>query len=188
MSSAGSRVNGDEHRGRERHDSTDSRNTRRRYNGASPRSRGRRRSRELSYDQSSRYSSVESTRRSHDNGVGGRQQYRDDEENQSEIENLQKHTRAADKRRRHSHSLESKHHSDKRVSRRTREDSLEAGGIGRKRLSRDDDRYGTTFRKGTDTPNDLLHAGGGQARVPPRERSLSPFSKRLALTQAMNMR
>jgi len=52
-----------------------------------------------------------------------------------------------------------------------------------RRYSNDNDRYGSSFR-------DKGHSLRDERAVPPpqrRERSLSPFSKRLALTQAMNM-
>lgn len=55
-----------------------------------------------------------------------------------------------------------------------------------RRFSNDDDRYGSSFRDGN---NDDSRRNRPLPSPPPRrERSLSPFSKRLALTQAMNMR
>ena len=50
--------------------------------------------------------------------------------------------------------------------------------------SDDHDRYGSSARtlNGNSSKN-----GFSPERIPPRQRSLSPFSKRLALTQAMNM-
>ena len=53
-----------------------------------------------------------------------------------------------------------------------------------RRYTNDDDRYGSSYRdEGHDNGNET------PAKHPPprKERSLSPFSKRLALTQAMNM-
>lgn len=52
-------------------------------------------------------------------------------------------------------------------------------------LSNDNDRYGSGFR-GSDHDNPRDSKGAQSSRPPPKERSLSPFSKRLALTQAMN--
>ena len=54
-----------------------------------------------------------------------------------------------------------------------------------RRRSDDNERYGSNFRR-----DDSLERMKLAAKPPPlekRERSLSPFSKRLALTQAMNM-
>ena len=54
-----------------------------------------------------------------------------------------------------------------------------------RRLSNDDDHYGSSFR---DENRGEPRRTEPQKRPPPRSgRSLSPFSKRLALTQAMNM-
>lgn len=60
------------------------------------------------------------------------------------------------------------------------------------RYSNDNDRYGSSFRnQGRPTIDQRPHSGTEPSRNDPRfqrkERSLSPFSKRLALTQAMNM-
>ncbi|KAL9037008.1 MAG: hypothetical protein Q9180_003972 [Flavoplaca navasiana] len=53
------------------------------------------------------------------------------------------------------------------------------------RLSRDDDRYGSSFR--TKEHEDRRFERPRPVPPPRKERSLSPFSKRVALTQAMNM-
>jgi hypothetical protein len=50
----------------------------------------------------------------------------------------------------------------------------------------DNDRYGSSFR-GLDRDNSRAAKFASSPRLPRKERSLSPFSKRLALTQAMNM-
>jgi len=54
-----------------------------------------------------------------------------------------------------------------------------------RRFSNDDDRYGSSFRDGN--TDDFRRNRPLSSPPPRRERSLSPFSKRLALTQAMNM-
>ena len=51
--------------------------------------------------------------------------------------------------------------------------------------SKDNDRYGSSARDHRDDSKGT--ALFQQAPIPRKERSLSPFSKRLALTQAMNM-
>jgi hypothetical protein len=55
----------------------------------------------------------------------------------------------------------------------------------RSRYAEDDGRYGSSYRDRGRSDRD---EPPGQTRFPPvrKERSLSPFSKRLALTQAMN--
>ena len=53
-------------------------------------------------------------------------------------------------------------------------------------ISYDNDRYGSSFR-GSDRIESRPTAFDQSPRLPRKERSLSPFSKRLALTQAMNM-
>lgn len=54
------------------------------------------------------------------------------------------------------------------------------------RYSNDNDRYGSSFR-GSDQDNPRATRPTRYSRSEPKFRSLSPFSKRLALTQAMNM-
>lgn len=54
------------------------------------------------------------------------------------------------------------------------------------RRSEDSDRYGSSFRD--EEHEDRRPPRPVPASLPRKERSLSPFSKRLALTQAMNMR
>lgn len=54
-----------------------------------------------------------------------------------------------------------------------------------RRFSNDDDRYGSSFRDGN--TDDFRRNRPLPSSPPRRGRSLSPFSKRLALTQAMNM-
>jgi len=69
--------------------------------------------------------------------------------------------------------------------RRPRERSFSSDSLSRRRYSDVDERYGTSVKV-----NERFSGRGAQGRksfrAPPRERSLSPFSKRLALTQAMN--
>lgn len=67
-----------------------------------------------------------------------------------------------------------------------RDRSFSSDSLGRRRYSEVDERYGTSLR-------DIGRYGGRERanreaarRVSVRERSLSPFSKRLALTQSMN--
>ena len=54
-----------------------------------------------------------------------------------------------------------------------------------RRVSNDDDRYGSSFRD--ENHDKSRRAKPPRPPSPRKERSLSPFSKRLALTQAMNM-
>lgn len=54
------------------------------------------------------------------------------------------------------------------------------------RLCADSDRHGSIF-KSSNRENSQASRSGQFARQTPRERSLSPFSRRLALTQAMNI-
>ncbi len=69
--------------------------------------------------------------------------------------------------------------------RRPRDRSFSSDNLGRRRYSDVDERYGSSVkvneRFAGRVPQDRK-----TFREPPRERSLSPFSKRLALTQAMN--
>ena len=57
------------------------------------------------------------------------------------------------------------------------------------RYSNDNDRYGSNFRDRGRDARDGIAVKPPPVVAPPvrKERSLSPFSKRLALTQAMNM-
>lgn len=68
---------------------------------------------------------------------------------------------------------------------RPRDRSFSSDNLGRRRYSDVDERYGTSVkvneRFAGRVPQDRK-----AIRAPPRERSLSPFSKRLVLTQAMN--
>lgn len=54
-----------------------------------------------------------------------------------------------------------------------------------RRVSNDDDRYGSSFRN--KNHDDCRRTKPLQSPLPRKDKSLSPFSKRLALTQAMNM-
>lgn len=54
------------------------------------------------------------------------------------------------------------------------------------RVPTDNDRYGSSFR-GSDRDKSRAAKFAQSPQLPRKERSLSPFSKRLALTQAMNM-
>jgi hypothetical protein len=69
---------------------------------------------------------------------------------------------------------------------RQRNRSLSNDNYGRRRYPDVDERYGMSF-KSTDTSSRVAPQDRRGYRAPPRDRSLSPFSKRLALTQAMNM-
>ena len=69
--------------------------------------------------------------------------------------------------------------------RRQRDRSLSNNNYERRRYPDVDERYGTSF-KSTDGSVRVAPQDRRGYRAPPRDRSLSPFSKRLALTQALN--
>jgi len=69
--------------------------------------------------------------------------------------------------------------------RRPRDRSFSRDNLGRRRYSDVDERYGTGV-KVNERFAGRVPQERKRVRAPPRERSLSPFSKRLALTQAMN--
>lgn len=68
--------------------------------------------------------------------------------------------------------------------RRPRDRSFSSDNLGRRRYS-DVDRYGASFKSNDHFAGTASHERRPM-RAPQKERSLSPFSKRLALTQAMN--
>jgi len=69
---------------------------------------------------------------------------------------------------------------------RYRDRSLSRDKLRFSQFSDADDRYGARHNNGDNATGGTRETPKA-SRVPPKERSLSPFSKRLALTQAMNM-
>jgi hypothetical protein len=69
--------------------------------------------------------------------------------------------------------------------RRTRDRSFSRDNLGRRCYSDVDERYGTSFKSNDRYAGTPSHERRSM-RASQTERSLSPFSKRLALTQAMN--
>lgn len=69
--------------------------------------------------------------------------------------------------------------------RRPRDRSFSSDNLGRRRYSDVDERYGTSVKVNERFAGRVPH-DRKPIRAPQRERSLSPFSKRLALTQAVN--
>lgn len=140
------------------------RRTRRRFSDASPEARGRRRSIGPSGGRSAQRQASRSPVR------GGSERYRrvEDEEYERETEVLaHKTTDRRDERK----------FSGSQVDRVTRDSR------GR-RQSNDDERYGATY-KNNDDHRRSASPPPARPSQPARERSLSPFSKRLALTRAM---
>lgn len=92
--------------------------------------------------------------------------------------------------RRRTHSLNREDEEDRTRGRspigRQRDQVLSNNNYGRRRYPDVEERYGMSF-KSTDSSARVAPQDRRGYRAPPRDRSLSPFSKRLALTQAMNM-
>jgi hypothetical protein len=68
-----------------------------------------------------------------------------------------------------------------------RDRSTSSDRLKRRRYSDVDERYGSSSRNNGDYARPRPQRAERPRQAPPRERSLSPFSKRLALTQNMNM-
>lgn len=193
----------------------DSRNTRRKWSSISPDSRGRRRNhREKSVDSRSHYdrkhrrgSSSSSSSYTSDSSYGRRNRdhsfetYHKSKRSRSSVSrdsgvrtkafngkrsNRQTRSRSFSRDRskvaRNRHSMTPVSHPHHRPNSTEARSAQER----QRRYSNDNDRYGSSLRD-----LDRRISGPGTSRQPyqhtRKERSLSPFSKRLALTQAMNM-
>jgi len=194
------------------HDIVNTRSTRRKIGEHSPLTRGRRRSRT---DSRSRHTSYSNNSRSPDRGRPGRGSERkprlnvdrttdsynagpDSRSGRREISDADT-KRPAFRDDGNSPSHKSRHkrtrspdmEEGRRVvanpnsMRRPRDRSFSRDNLGRRRYSNVDERYGTSFKSNEHFAGTLSHERRPM-RAPQRERSLSPFSKRLALTQAMN--
>jgi hypothetical protein len=193
-------------------DMASTRSTRRKIGEHSPLTRGRRRSRT---DSASRYTSYSSRSRSlerirpgrgaernpkletdntsgsYKTGPDSRSMRRDNPDPNSRRQNFRDGSsspsrKSRQKRTRSPEMEESKKKAASSTSmRRPRDRSFSSDNLGRRRYSDVDERYGTSVKV-----NERFAGRVPQDRKPiralPRERSLSPFSKRLALTQAMN--
>lgn len=185
------------------------RSTRRKIGDHSPLMRGRRRSRTDSRSRHTSYSSSsqslerirpgrssewktklesDSTTGSYKTGPNSR---RDNPKLNSRRQNLKAGSspprrKARQKRTRSPEMEESERRAANPTSmRRPRDRSFSSDNLGRRRYSDVDERYGTSV-KVNERFAGRVPQDGKPVRAPPRERSLSPFSKRLALTQAMN--
>lgn len=187
------------------------RSTRRKIGEHSPLTRGRRRSRTASR---SRHTSCSSSSRSPDRirhgreferklrvepgdtmssystGPGSRPTRRDDPDSSIRQQNLRNrstspHRRFHQRRARSREMEESRERAMKPTSMRPLRDRDFGSGSRGRRYSDVDERYGTNV-KATEHFSGRAAQDRKLFRASPRERSLSPFSKRLARTQAMN--
>jgi hypothetical protein len=192
-------------------DMASNRNTRRKISEHSPLMRGRRRSRT---DSRSRHTSYSSSNRSlerirpgrgserkprleTDNTTGSyktvpdsRSMRRDNPDPNSRRQNLRDGSSTPSRKSRQKRTWSPDVEENERKTtnsnsmKRPRDRSFSSDNLGR-RYSDVEERYGTSVqineRFGARVPQDRK-----PVRAPPRERSLSPFSKRLALTHAMN--
>jgi hypothetical protein len=171
VSSVESYSSDDQYRGKRRDRRSESRSTRRKYTDVSPPLRGRSRKRSsssTSQDRPSRdYSEGELPRHENERARRRSPHGRDIENVKPQPERYASPSERADGgHQRRAHDTEDSGHN---------------------RRYRDDDRYQTTAKM-ADTSNRASRGSQNVNTGPPRERSLSPFSKRLVLTQAMNTR
>lgn len=166
--------------------STNSRRSQRNIGDASPRDRGRRRSRTQSQERQSTRSSDE-YRQLYPSKRGHREFPEEDRHargNGSGRQQTDRQSRAQSPIQRG--RLEVPTPTDIEpgqviLERHQRERSVGSQNLPRKRYSQVDSRHGTRVK------NDENTRAVPQRRETPKERSLSPFSKRIALTQSMNM-
>jgi hypothetical protein len=154
----------------------ESRSTRRRISELSPHGRGRQRDRKLSLDNASHFS-------------GGRSRSRESYAKERGNPSGRCRSRSGDRRdgmtegnRTHDHDGGA--NGRRRRERRPRDRSVSSDRLKRHRYSDVDERYGATIRNNENAAPGRQQPT--QSWVAPKERSLSPFSKRLALTQSIN--
>jgi hypothetical protein len=173
------------------------RSTRRKIGEHSPLTRGRRRSRtgsrsrHTSYSSSNRSLDADDTRGPYRASPASRPRRRDNTDPYIKQQNYRDgssspHRRSHQKRAK-SRELEesSRKATDSNSMRRPRDRSFSSDSLGRRHYPDIDERYGTSV-KVTERFAGRVAEDRKPFRAPPRDRSLSPFSKRLALTQAMN--
>jgi hypothetical protein len=157
------------------------RSTRRKYSEVSPATRGRRRSRSFSSDHESKLLRARSQNRS-----PLRRGRRISASNSNRKDFDMEDGSASPPGRSTRNQPPSPNIEDTRSKRRSRDRSLSSDSLGRRRYSDVDERYGTTSRNSERFSRPSKQVNHSLRRAPPRERSLSPFSKRLALTQSIN--